>query len=55
MKQLMKHKKRVEKERLQADPEDYKELDLVVCSQNGTPTNRVISEGLLIIQFRKQV
>lgn len=40
MKQLMKYKKRVEKERLQADPEDYKDLDLVVCSQNGTPPNK---------------
>lgn len=40
MNQLKKHKKRVAKERLQAEPEDYKDLDLVVCSQNGTPTNK---------------
>ncbi|OMC75061.1 site-specific integrase [Paenibacillus odorifer] len=40
MNQLKKHKNRLEKEMGEAEPVDYTDMDLVVCSKNGTPTNK---------------
>ncbi|WP_246005864.1 site-specific integrase [Brevibacillus gelatini] len=37
--ELKKHKVRIAKEKLAAGPDLYTDLDLVVCSENGTPTN----------------
>jgi integrase len=37
--ELKKHKLRVSKEKLALGPELYTDLDLVVCTENGTPTN----------------
>ena len=37
--ELKKHKVRIAKEKLAAGPDIYTDLDLVVCSENGTPTN----------------
>jgi integrase len=40
MNKLKKHKKRVEIEKLEAESGSYRDLNLVVCSKNGTPTNK---------------
>ncbi|EMI09196.1 integrase family protein [Anoxybacillus gonensis] len=38
--QLKKHKKLIQQEKLKLGPQIYKDLDLVVCTELGTPTNK---------------
>ncbi|WP_240417387.1 site-specific integrase [Paenibacillus periandrae] len=40
MKRLSKHKRMLEQEKMKAEPGTYGDMDLVVCTQLGTPTNK---------------
>ncbi|THF73888.1 site-specific integrase [Cohnella fermenti] len=40
MKRLKKHKQMVDREKEKAEPGTYHDMDLVVCTGNGTPTNK---------------